>query len=108
MAEAITVLLSEMAAGDTGAFNRLVVLVYPELHRLAEGFLHREGREHTLQPTGLIHEAYLRLAGYDNDGYRNRGHFFAVAARIMRQILVDHARARRAIKRGGDRIPFDE
>jgi RNA polymerase sigma-70 factor, ECF subfamily len=109
MTEAITVLLSRMGVGDREAFDHLVPLVYQELHHIAEGYLRREGREHTLQPTALIHEAYLRLAGYEGADYRNRTHFFAVAARVMRRILVDHARARHAVKRGsGERITLRE
>lgn len=96
----ITTLLSRVNQGDRGAFNDLVPLVYQELHRIAEGYLRRESQNHTLQPTALIHEAYLRLADYDGIDYQSRKHFFAVAAQVMRRILVDHARARYAAKRG--------
>jgi RNA polymerase sigma factor (TIGR02999 family) len=86
--------------GDRDAFNDLVPLVYQDLHRIAEGYLRRETLNHTLQPTALIHEAYLRLAESDGIDYQSRKHFFAIAARVMRRILVDHARARYAAKRG--------
>ena len=76
-------------------------LVYAELRRLADNFLRNERQGHTLQPTALVHEAYIRLAGQDQPDYTNRSHFCGVAARIMRQILVDHARRRNASKRGG-------
>ena len=95
----ITELLSRVNRGDRSAFDDLVPLVYQELHRIAEAYLRRESLNHTLQPTALIHEAYLRLAGSGTD-YQNRKHFYAIAARVMRQILVDHARARHAAKRG--------
>src|SRR5215468_1653602 len=98
--ESITLLLARVNNGDRKALDHLVPLVYQELHRIAEGYLRRESQHHTLQPTALIHEAYLRLAEYGGADYQNRKHFFAVAARVMRQILVDHARARQAAKRG--------
>jgi RNA polymerase sigma factor (TIGR02999 family) len=102
LAESVTVLLSRVNKGDRDAFDQLVPLVYEELHRIAHGYLRRESQDHTLQPTALIHEAYLRLAEYGGTDYQNRKHFFAVAARVMRRILVDHARARDAAKRGAD------
>jgi RNA polymerase sigma factor (TIGR02999 family) len=98
--ESITILLSRVSEGDRMAFDDLVPMVYQELHRIAEGYLRRESPNHTLQPTALIHEAYLRLVNYSGTDYQNRTHFFAVAARVMRQILVDHARARQSAKRG--------
>jgi RNA polymerase sigma factor (TIGR02999 family) len=98
--ESITLLLARVNNGDRKALDHLVPLVYQELHRIAEGYLRRESQNHTLQPTALIHEAYLRLAEYGGADYQNRKHFFAIAARVMRQILVDHARARQAGKRG--------
>ena len=98
--ESITVLLSRLRSGDHEAFDDLIPLVYEELHRLAEAYLRRESQNRTLQPTALIHEAYLRLVQYGNPAYENRSHFFGVAARVMRQVLVDHARARQAGKRG--------
>jgi RNA polymerase sigma factor (TIGR02999 family) len=97
----ITLLLQEFAAGDRTAFDRLMPLVYAELRRLASGHLRREHPGHTLQPTALVHEAYIRLIGQDQPDYRSRSHFLGVAAHVMRQILIDHARAREAGKRGG-------
>ena len=85
-------------------------LLYPELRRLARGYLSNERPGHTLQPTALVHEAYARLVKQDQPDYRSRSHFMAVAAQVMRQIMIDHARARAADKRGGDaaRVPFDQ
>jgi RNA polymerase sigma factor (TIGR02999 family) len=97
--ESITTLLSRVNGGDRGAFDHLIPLVYRELHRIAEGYLRRESPNHTLQPTALISEAYLRLVDHGAD-YQSRKHFFAAAAQVMRRILVDHARARYAAKRG--------
>lgn len=94
----ITTLLSRLNCGDRDAFDDLMPLVYQELHRIAESYLRRESQSHTLQPTALIHEAYLRLVENGAD-YQSRKHFYAIAARVMRQILVDHARARFAVKR---------
>jgi len=98
--ESITVLLTRLNDGDRAAFDHLVPLVYKELHRIARAYLRRESQNHTLQPTALIHEAYLKLADYEGADYQNRKHFLAVAATVMRRILVDHARARSAAKRG--------
>jgi RNA polymerase sigma factor (TIGR02999 family) len=107
--ESITVLLSRLSGGDQDAFDRLIPLVYQELHRIAEGYVRRESPNHTLQPTALIHEAYLRLVDSNSAGYQNRTHFFGVAARVMRQILVDHARARHAAKRGAAlKVAFEQ
>lgn len=107
-ADSITGALSRLGDGGQQAFDQLVRLVYPDLRRIAEGYLRRERPDHTLQPTALVHEAYLKLIGYDASGCRNRKHFFAVAARVMRRILVDHARSRMAAKRGaGLRAPFE-
>jgi|SRR5215471_4475716 RNA polymerase sigma factor (TIGR02999 family) len=100
--ETITVLLSRVSDGDREAFDHLIPLVYQELHRIAEGYCRRELQNHTLQPTALIHEAYLRMLQYGGTDYQNRTHFFGIAARVMRQVLVDHARARQAAKRGAD------
>jgi RNA polymerase sigma factor (TIGR02999 family) len=106
--ESITVLLSRVTGDDREAFDQLIPLVYHELHRIAEGYVRRESQPHTLQPTALINEAYMRLAESSGSGYQSRTHFFGVAARVMRQILVDHARARQAAKRGaGMKIPLD-
>jgi RNA polymerase sigma-70 factor, ECF subfamily len=98
----ITQLLSRISAGDREAFDSLIPLVYEELHRMAEGYLRREWQNRTLQPTALINEAYVRLAEHGGAVLQNRAHFFGVAARVMRQILVDHARSRQAVKRGPD------
>jgi RNA polymerase sigma factor (TIGR02999 family) len=98
----ITVLLSRLNSGDREALNHLIPLVYHELRRIAEGYLRREAHNHTLQATALVHEAYLRMVEYGVAEYKSRAHFFGVAARVMRQILVDHARARRAAKRDRD------
>lgn len=105
----ITLLLKDFAQGDKGALDRLVPLLYPELRKLARGYLRNERPGHTLQPTALIHEAYARLVKQDQPDYRSRAHFIAVAAQVMRQILVDHARSRDAGKRGGAvKVPFDQ
>jgi RNA polymerase sigma factor (TIGR02999 family) len=97
----ITALLHEFAAGDKGALDRLVPLIYPELRRLARSYMRNERPGHTLQPTALVHEAYARLAKQDQPDYSDRAHFMGVAAQVMRQILIDHARTRGAEKRGG-------
>lgn len=96
----VSTLLSAVQSGDESALARLIPLVYDELHRLARRNLRHEQTGHTLQTTALIHEAYLRLVSADIK-WEGRVHFFAVAANIMRRILVDHARARRSDKRGG-------
>jgi RNA polymerase sigma factor (TIGR02999 family) len=97
----VTRLLSALHAGNPLAREQLLQLVYRELRRLAAGMLRRERRNHTLQPTALVHEAYLKLIGPTTLTAQNRGEFFAIAARSMRQILVDHARRNLADKRGG-------
>lgn len=96
----VTVLLQRIRSGDPAAAERLLPLVYGELHRLAAGYMRRERQDHTLQPTALIHEAYLRLAKEDLD-WQNREHFIGVAAGVMRHVLVDYARAHNAASRGG-------
>jgi RNA polymerase sigma factor (TIGR02999 family) len=96
----VTALLRRAQAGDTDAFNRLLPVVYEELRRVARARLRNERPGHTLQATALVHEAYLRLTESDLPSPQNRTHFFAVAARLMRQILVDHARKKHATKRG--------
>jgi RNA polymerase sigma factor (TIGR02999 family) len=98
----ITQLLVAWSDGQRDALDRLVPLVYDDLRRLAAGYMVREPREHSLQPTALVHEAYVRLVDQRSVQWRNRAHFFGVAASMMRRILVDHARAKRAEKRGGD------
>ena len=96
----VTHLLHEMKRGQKDAEERLIPLVYAELRRMAGAYLHRESPAHSLQPTALVHEAYLRLNDIKEIDWQSRSHFFAVAATIMRRILVDHARASHARKRG--------
>ena len=100
----ITSLLRRLAAGDKSAEAELVPSVYAELKRLAAAFLRRERPDHTLQPTALVHEAYLKLAGQPTPHWQDRSHFFAMAATVMRRILTDHARQHRALKRGAGQI----
>ena len=102
--ENVTHLLIEMRAGKADAMTRLMPLVYRELRRLAAHYMRGERPDHTLQPTALVHEAYLRLVGQPDRNWQNRGHFFAIAAQAMRAILVDYARANVAEKRGGGRV----
>lgn len=106
----LTQVLSRWNAGDTGAVDRLLPLVYDELRRLARGHLRKERDDHTLQPTALVHEAYVRLAERMQAEWNDRAHFYAVAAKVMRQILVDHARRHAATKRGGEvsKVPLEE
>jgi RNA polymerase sigma factor (TIGR02999 family) len=106
----VTSLLRQWTGGDSEARNELVSLVYQELRRLAHYHLRRERDGHTLQTTALVHEVYLRMCGQDDPHWEDRAHFFAVAARMMRRILVDYSRRRGAEKRGGDAVPleFDE
>ena len=105
--DSVTRLLSRASSGDRQAFDKLVPLVYDELHRIAEAYLRREAGNRTLQATALINEAYMRLVHSGTPAYENRAHFFGVAARVMRQILVDHARSRKAGKRGdGLKVSF--
>lgn len=99
--EGITQLLIDWGKGDQAALERLMPLVYSELRRLASNYLRRERAEHTLQPTALVNEAYLKLVDQRNAKWQNRAHFFGIAAQLMRRILVDHARQRQAVKRGG-------
>src|SRR3954469_25938159 len=106
----VTLLLRAWAQGDRSAFDRLTPVVYGELRRLAAAYMRRERPDHTLTPTALVSEAFLRLVGGEHPAYEDRVQFFAVAARQMRRILVDHARRRTADKRGRDARPvtFDE
>lgn len=105
----ITQLLQAASKGNAEAVEMLAPLVYGELHRLAEFALRKEGVGHTLQPTALVHEAFLVLLGEQAPTWQDRTHFFSLAARLMRRILVDHARRRHAAKRdGGVRITLDE
>jgi RNA polymerase sigma-70 factor, ECF subfamily len=103
----VTLLLAEWAKGNQDALNELTPLVYRELRQLAAAYLRRERQGHTLQPTAVVHEAYLRLVDQTNPNWQNRSHFFGVAARLMRQILVDHARRKNARKRGGLKVPLE-
>jgi RNA polymerase sigma-70 factor (ECF subfamily) len=102
----VTSLLVAMNHGDPSAADKLLPLVYQELHRLASTYMHRERQDHTLQPTALINEAYLRLAREDI-GWQNREHFIGVAAKVMRRVLVDHARAHNAAIRGGGLVKVE-
>jgi len=106
----VTELLIEWSHGDKAALNRLMPLVYDELRVVARNHLWREDAGHTLPSTAIVHEAYLRLVDQDRVQWRNRAHFFAVAAQMIRRILVDHARERHAQKRGGTatRLALDE
>ncbi len=106
----VTRLLAAWSQGDTKALEELIPLVYDELHRLAEQHLLHERPGHTLQPTAVVHEAYLKLVDQKRVAWKNRGHFFAVAAQAMRRLLVDHARARGRKKRGGaaTRVSLEE
>jgi RNA polymerase sigma factor (TIGR02999 family) len=107
----LTRLLHEWSNGQPQALPRLMEIVYPELHRIAAHYLSRERQGHTLQPTALVSEAYLRLAQHaPGKQWTDRTHFFAVSARIVRAVLVDHARARHSVKRGADAqaIEFSE
>jgi RNA polymerase sigma factor (TIGR02999 family) len=97
----VTQLLSQVGSGDPAAVDQLFEKVYRELRGLAKNYLRRERDDHTLQATALVHEAYLRLVGAENADWENRLHFFNVAAQVMRNILVDHARRHAAEKRGG-------
>jgi RNA polymerase sigma factor (TIGR02999 family) len=99
--EGVTQLLKDWSDGDQAALDRLMPLVYGELRRLANNYLRRERANHTLQPTALVNEAYLRLVDQRNARWQNRAQFFGVAAQLMRRILVDHARTHQAQKRGG-------
>ena len=106
----LTQLLGDWSGGDEGALEKLIPLVQPELHRLAHYYMSRERAGHTLQTTALLNEAYLQLTDKTQLPWQNRTHFMAVAAQLMRRIMVDHARARHALKRGAGaiRVTLDE
>jgi RNA polymerase sigma-70 factor, ECF subfamily len=106
----VTELLIQLKNGNRNAESRLMPLVYAELRRLAAHYMRGERSGHTLQATALVHEAYLRLVGIKDVDWQNRAHFFGVAASLMRRILVDHARAKQAKKRGGtdQKVSLDE
>ena len=108
--EAVTQLLKDWGNGDEAALDRLMPLVYEELHRLAHQYMSRERDGHTLQTSALVNEAYCRLIDQKDVQWQNRAHFFGIAAQIMRRILVDHARSRISAKRGGaaPRVPLEE
>lgn len=103
-------LLTAWSNGDVDALNQLMPLVYDELHQMAHRYLRRERVDHTLQTTALVNEAYLKMVGQRELQWQNRAHFFAVAANVMRQILVDYARAQHRIRRGGaaQQVSLDE
>jgi RNA polymerase sigma factor (TIGR02999 family) len=100
----VTRLLGDLSGGDADAAELLFPIIYEDLRRLAESFLRQERKGHTLQATALVHEAYLRLVNVKEDSISGRAHFFRLAARAMRRLLVDHARRRASIKRGSDPI----
>ena len=106
----LTSLLHQVSQGDRGAVDLLLPVIYDELRKLAANYLRRERPDHTLQPTALVHEAYLRLIDQSRVNWQNRAHFFGVAAQIMRRLLVDHARKHNAEKRGPDfqKLSLDE
>jgi len=99
---AVTQLLIKWGKGDRAALDELLPLVYRELHKMAKRYMAQQDANHTLQTTAVIHEAYLKLAGGSAHDWENRAHFFGVAAKAMRHVLVDHARDRQAAKRGGE------
>src|SRR5437867_4739151 len=106
----VTRLLREWSAGSAQALDALIPLVYDELHRAAHSFMAREAPDNTLQTTALVHEVYLRLVGTRDVDWQNRAHFQAVCATVMRRILIDLARSRRSLKRGGtaEHLPLDD
>lgn len=104
----VTMLLREASAGAADAPGRLLELVYEDLRRLASAYMKNERSDHTLQATALVHEAYIRLVDWENVTWQNRAQFFAVAAEVMRKILIDHARKRGASKRGAPKFELDE
>src|SRR5215470_15143757 len=103
----VTQLLKDWSGGDEDALGRLIPLVQPELHRLAHHYMSRERTGHTLQTTALLNEAYLQLVDDPKRNWQNRTHFVAAAAQLMRRIMVDHARERRALKRGGGAVKVE-
>ena len=100
----VTQLLTDWQSGNKRALEQLMPLVYRELRKVAASYIKQERSDHTLQPTALIHESYLRMVEHEMPCWQNRAHFFGIAARLMRQILVDYARQRRATKRGSEQI----
>ncbi|HKX84754.1 MAG TPA: sigma-70 family RNA polymerase sigma factor [Pyrinomonadaceae bacterium] len=106
----ITKMLIELTDGNQDVVNQILPHIYDELRRLAGSYLRRERSEHTLQPTALVHEAYMKLIDQKRVRWQNRAHFFGIAAQVMRRILLDHARKHQAEKRGGevDKLPIEE
>jgi len=103
----VTLLLQKWKQGDHEALDRLTPMIYPELRRIAQIHMRKERDGHTIQPTALVHEAYLRIVGGASPDFQNRSHFYAIAANLMRQILVDYAREQKAQKRGSGQKPLD-
>jgi RNA polymerase sigma factor (TIGR02999 family) len=106
MSNEITTILEQWGQGDRTAIERLTPLVYPQLRVIAAGYLRRENRGHTLQATGLVNELFIKLLGRREARFENRAHFFALAAKLMRMALIDHARGAHAEKRGGEVAPI--
>ena len=106
----ITQMLIELTDGNKDVVNQILPHIYDELRRLAGSYLRRERSDHTLQPTALVHEAYMKLIDQKQVQWQNRAHFFGIAAQVMRRILMDHARKHKADKRGGDaeKLPLEE
>ena len=104
----VTILLNAVSAGDETAPEKLLELVYEDLRRLAAAYMQNERADHTLQATALVHEAFVRLVDWENVSWENRAQFFAIAAQVMRKILIDHARVKKAQKRGGQKIALDD
>ena len=100
----LTQLLLDWSGGDQAALDKLLPAVHAELQKLAHSFMRKENSAHTLQTTALVHEAYLKLIDQKNLKWQSRAHFFGIAANLMRQILIDHARSRASLKRGGEEI----
>ena len=101
----VTALLTQLSKGNQEAADKLIPLVYKELHRLAEAYMRRERVDHTLQPTALVHEAFIKLVQHHSIDWQSRAHFFGIAAQVMRRVLVDHARGHLREKRGGVQRP---
>src|SRR5215207_3593218 len=106
----ITQMLIELTDGNQEVVNHILPHIYDELKRLASSYLRRERSDHTLQPTALVHEAYMKLIDQNRVKWQNRAHFFGIAAQVMRRILMDHARKHQAEKRGGEfeKLPIEE
>lgn len=106
--EEITQILERVGRSETAASEELLVAVYDDLRRLAQSYFQNERNDHTLQATALVHEAYIRLVNWKNVSWQNRAHFFAIAADVMRKVLIDHARRKNAAKRSGDAICIEQ